>query len=106
MKTIRLLLLSMLTMTTSLAATTAATTQAQPDSAGFSAARLQRLTDKFEGDVRSGIIPGAVVLIVRNGRVAYFKTFGERDKAANAPMQADSIFRIASMTKQIGRAHV
>lgn len=72
-----------------------------PGAAGFSAARLQRLTDKFAGDVRSGIIPGAVVLIVHQGKVAYFKTFGERDRAANAPMQPDSIFRIASMTKPV-----
>lgn len=97
MKTIWLLLLSMFTMNASLAADT----QAQPDSAGFSSARLQRLTEKFEGDVRAGVIPGAVVLIVRNGKVAYFRAFGERDKAANAPMKADSIFRIASMTKPV-----
>jgi CubicO group peptidase (beta-lactamase class C family) len=79
----------------------AASTQEQPESAGFSSARLQRLTEKFEGDVREGVIPGAVVLIVRNGKVAYFRSFGERDKTANAPMKADSIFRIASMTKPV-----
>lgn len=87
----------MFTMNASLAADT----QAQPGSAGFSSARLQRLTEKFEGDVRAGVIPGAVVLIVRNGKVAYFRAFGERDKAANAPMKTDSIFRIASMTKPV-----
>lgn len=97
MKAIWLLLFSMFTMNASLAADT----QAQPDSAGFSSARLQRLTEKFEGDVRAGVIPGAVVLIVRNGKVAYFRAFGERDKAANAPMKTDSIFRIASMTKPV-----
>lgn len=97
MKAFRLLLLSIFTMNSSMAAST----QEQPESAGFSSARLQRLTEKFEGDVREGAIPGAVVLIVRNGKVAYFRTFGERDKAANAPMKANSIFRIASMTKPV-----
>lgn len=72
-----------------------------PAAAGFSEARLQRLTEKFEGDVKAGTIPGAVVLVVRNGKLAYFRHFGDRDKLANAPMQPDSIFRIASMTKPV-----
>lgn len=72
-----------------------------PESVGFSTPRLQRLTDTFEADVSSGRIPGAVVLIVRDGKVAYSRTFGYRDRAARAPMQSDSIFRIASMTKPV-----
>ncbi len=72
-----------------------------PAAAGFSEARLQRLTEKFEGDVKAGTIPGAVVLVVRNGKLAYFRHFGDRDKQANAPMQPNSIFRIASMTKPV-----
>jgi CubicO group peptidase (beta-lactamase class C family) len=74
---------------------------ASPEAAGFSSARLQRLTDAFNAEVANGAIPGAVVLIMRDGQVAYEKTFGFRDRAANAPMPADAIFRIASMTKPI-----
>lgn len=102
MKTSGYLLIAILTMNTSFAAKTESQSQvAQPEAAGFSTARLQRLTDKFEGDVRSGVIPGAVVLIVRNGKVAYFRNFGDRDRTADAAMQPDSIFRIASMTKPV-----
>lgn len=72
-----------------------------PESVGFSAARLQRLTDAFNADVERGAIPGAVVMIVRDGQVAYAQAFGYRDRAAKAPMQMDSVFRIASMTKPI-----
>jgi CubicO group peptidase (beta-lactamase class C family) len=68
---------------------------------GLSAERLGRLTEKFEGDVRDGAIPGAVVLIVRNDKIVYSKHFGARDKAANAAMPPDAIFRIASMTKPV-----
>jgi CubicO group peptidase (beta-lactamase class C family) len=101
MKSVRAVLIAALAMLASSVVADALPPAPSPDAAGFSAARLQRLTEKFEGDVRSGAIPGAVVLIVRNGKVAYFKTFGERDRAANAPMQPDSIFRIASMTKPV-----
>lgn len=98
MKILPSLLISVFAMNTALAAKT---TAPSAESTGFSAARLQRLTDKFDGDVRNGIIPGAVVLIVRNGKVAYFRTFGDRDRATNVDMKPDSIFRIASMTKPV-----
>jgi CubicO group peptidase (beta-lactamase class C family) len=74
---------------------------ATPDSVGFSAQRLQRVTDTFEADVRDGRIAGAVVLIMREGRIAYLQKFGYRDRSVRTPMQDDSIFRIASMTKPV-----
>lgn len=74
---------------------------AKPEAVGFSSQRLQRLTDTFDADVASGKIPGAVVLIVRDGKVAYRRSFGFQDRAANSPMRPDSIFRIASMTKPV-----
>ncbi|MDY0065419.1 MAG: serine hydrolase domain-containing protein [Steroidobacteraceae bacterium] len=74
---------------------------AAPEEVGLSAQRLQRLTEVFEADVLSGVIPGAVVMIVRDGKVAYERAFGYRDRAAQAHMTRDAIFRIASMTKPI-----
>lgn len=73
----------------------------KPEDVGFSSQRLQRLTDTFNADVASGKIPGAVVLIAREGKVVYQQTFGFQDRAATNPMRPDSIFRIASMTKPI-----
>lgn len=72
-----------------------------PEEVGFVATRLKRLSDRIEEGVRSNEIPGAVVLIVRNGKIVMFDAFGFRDKEAKAPMKTDSIFRIASMTKPI-----
>ncbi len=74
---------------------------AKPETVGLSSQRLQRLTDAFNADVQSGKIPGAVVMVVRQGKVAYSQSFGFQDRAANSTMRADSIFRIASMTKPI-----
>jgi CubicO group peptidase (beta-lactamase class C family) len=72
-----------------------------PEAVGFSSARLQRLTHAFNAEVDNGAIPGAVVMIVRDGKVAYAKAFGFRDRAAKASMPPDAVFRIASMTKPI-----
>jgi CubicO group peptidase (beta-lactamase class C family) len=74
---------------------------AHPEEAGFAADRLQRLTDAFEGYVDQGRLPGAVVLIARDDKVAYFRTFGWQDREQHIAMRPDSIFRIASMTKPI-----
>ena len=42
-----------------------------------------------------------MTLVARRGRIAYFEAFGQRDREANAPMQTDAIFRIASQSKAI-----
>ena len=72
-----------------------------PEEVGFSAARLKRLSDRINEGVKAGELPGAVVLIARNGKVVMHEAFGFRDKDAKAPMKTDAIFRIASMTKPI-----
>jgi CubicO group peptidase (beta-lactamase class C family) len=73
----------------------------RPEELGFSADRLERITNVFQGYVDNGQLPGAVVLIARNDKVAYFKAFGYRDRDQKVAMTTDSIFRLASMTKPI-----
>src|SRR6266853_827984 len=73
----------------------------QPEALGFSAERLKRLGNAFQADIDKGAIPGAVVLIARNGKVAYFEAFGFQDREKRIAMKNDAIFRIASMTKPI-----
>jgi len=74
---------------------------ARPETLGFAPDRLERITRGFEGYVERGELPGAVVLIARNGELAYFRPFGFRDVARTQPMTTDAIFRLASMTKPI-----
>jgi CubicO group peptidase (beta-lactamase class C family) len=74
---------------------------AKPEQVGLSSERLARIGQFVNGDIEKGIIPGAVVLVARKGRIAYFESFGLRDKAAGAPLSKDAIFRIYSMTKPI-----
>jgi CubicO group peptidase (beta-lactamase class C family) len=74
---------------------------AVPTQVGLSAERLDRLSTTLQSEVARGRVPGAVALVARNGRVAYFESFGKRDPAADAPMAKDTIFRIYSMTKPV-----
>jgi CubicO group peptidase (beta-lactamase class C family) len=72
-----------------------------PEQVGLSSARLERLASAIHADVARKLIPGAVLAIARGGRLAYAEAFGWRDREAGAPMAADAIFRVASMTKPI-----
>ena len=73
----------------------------EPEAVGLSSEQLDRLGDRLAADAGAGTIPGAVLLVLRDGQVAYEEAFGERDAAAGAPMTTDAIFRIYSMTKPI-----
>jgi CubicO group peptidase (beta-lactamase class C family) len=72
-----------------------------PEAVGMSSERLNRLTETFQRDVDAGEIPGAVVLVARNGKIAYEKAFGYQSREGNVPMKSDAIFRLASMSKPI-----
>jgi len=73
----------------------------RPEDVGLSPERLKRLTGAFQTDVEKGKIPGAVIVIARQGKIAYFEAIGFRDREKQLPMRRDTIFRIASMTKPI-----
>lgn len=76
-------------------------TMIDPQRAGFSEQRLAALTRRFQADIDAGRIPGAAMLIARNGAVAYEQALGVQDPATGVPMSIDTIFRIYSMTKPI-----
>lgn len=71
----------------------------KPESVGLSSVRLERLSNLIDQHIAQKKIAGAVTLIARNGKIAYLRPSGlaDTDKA----MQADTIFRIVSMTKPI-----
>jgi len=70
-----------------------------PEEVGLSAPALDRLTQVFQSEVERNRLPGAVAVIARRGKIAYFESVGFRDKSLGAPMGLGSIFRIYSMTK-------
>ena len=73
-----------------------------PAAAGFSAKRLERITDHLNRHyIEPGKISGAQVVVARHGHPAYFRNFGLMDRELGRPMTDDAIFRIYSMTKPI-----
>ncbi len=51
--------------------------------------------------IDAGLLAGAVTLVWQGGRVLQLNELGYRDVHAGLPMQRDTIFRIASMTKPV-----
>ena len=74
---------------------------ATPQSVGLSTERLQRVHELVERTIAAGEIAGAVTLVARKGQVAYLEAQGVMDLQSKRPMQADSMFRIASMSKPV-----
>jgi CubicO group peptidase (beta-lactamase class C family) len=73
----------------------------KPEELGFATERLKRVTETYQGYVESGELPGAVLLIARNDKVALFEAIGFQDREKKIPMKKEAIFRLASMTKPI-----
>jgi CubicO group peptidase (beta-lactamase class C family) len=71
------------------------------DTPGFDDQRLERIDEAVAAEIAAGKISGAVALIAKDGQTVYLKSFGLADVDSQTPMQTDSIFRIASMTKAI-----
>ena len=72
---------------------------ATPEEVGLSSPRLARATEVVKGEIAKGRYPGAVAIVARRGKIAYFEALGQRDPQTGAPMTKDAIFRLYSMTK-------
>jgi uncharacterized protein YbbC (DUF1343 family) len=76
-----------------------------PDAAGFDATRLAQVDTAIQKALDEKKMPGCVVLIGRQGKVAYLKAFGsKRHLPSVEPMTTDTIFDLASLTKPIATA--
>ncbi len=74
---------------------------ATPEAAGFSSERIKRIDMEMNDWVQKEWMHGAVGLIIRNGKIVYYKATGYNDLDTKSPMQKENIFRIASQTKAI-----
>ncbi len=72
-----------------------------PEGEGFDGARLTRIDRHFRTYVDDGRLAGWQVLVSRAGKIVHLSSYGQRDKEAGLPVEADTIFRIYSMTKPI-----
>ena len=73
----------------------------RPEDLGLSTPRLARITEWMHRWVDSGRLPGLLVAVMRNDRLAWFETCGYRDVENGLAVEPDTIYRIYSMTKPI-----
>lgn len=72
-----------------------------PADLGFSAEKLDEIAPTLQGYVDKGQTPGFLTVVARKGKVVHFETVGMRDVENEKPVEADTIFRIYSMSKPI-----
>lgn len=73
---------------------------------GIDADRIARLPAAIEADVKANKFDGAVVLVARRGEIILHEAIGYADRAANKPVQRDSVFVTMSIFKQMVNAAV
>ncbi|MBS1934121.1 MAG: beta-lactamase family protein [Bacteroidetes bacterium] len=79
----------------------ALTTQLQTEASGMSAERLARIDNVVNEYISKKWLNGAVAIVYKNGKLAYYKAFGYDDADKKKMMPKDGIFRIASQTKAL-----
>src|SRR5204862_1499803 len=91
-----------------LSATPAALAQlppAAPSTVGMSATQLAHIDEAVAAEIAKKQLPGAVVLVGRQGKVVWRRASGNRGLAPRTePMTADTIFDLASLTKVVATA--
>src|SRR4051812_20268458 len=87
------------------AAAHAAVPAGRPGDVGVDGAKLAAIDEAVRSAIEGGKTPGAVVLVLRSGKVGFRKAYGRRAVAPEAEaMTADTVFALASLTKPVATA--
>ena len=70
-----------------------------PEEVGINSAALKGIDDIAAEAIRSKAAPGAVVMVVLDGKVIYNKAFGTRTYTDSTPTRITDIYDLASVTK-------
>lgn len=71
----------------------------KPEEAGLASDRLNRIKPVMQSYVDENKLPGLITMVARQGKIVHFEKYGMMD--LDKPMQLNTIFRIASMSKPI-----
>ena len=78
---------------------------ASPEEVGMSLARLRAADEVILRAIRDHRTPGAVLAVVRHGKMAYLKAYGNRQTyPTTQPMTTQTVFDMASCTKPMATA--
>lgn len=95
----KLATLCALSLTTALIA--ANLPSSKPEDVGMSSERLQRIAQMIDRHIAKGEMAGAAVIVARKGKIVYQTSQGVMDLETKKPVTAETMWRVASMTKPV-----
>ena len=79
--------------------------QVSPEKVGMDSQKLLKADSIIEDAIKQGDTPGAVLAVVRHGKIAYLKAYGNRQVwPVKRPMTTNTIFDMASCSKAMSTA--
>src|SRR5699024_9232102 len=79
--------------------------KALPEEVGMNSQQLQHADLVINQAIANKEIPGAVLAVVKDGKMAYLKAYGNKEVYPNTvPMDVNSVFDLASLTKPVSTA--
>ncbi|MBD3226328.1 MAG: serine hydrolase [Caldithrix sp.] len=79
--------------------------QVEPSQVGLNSDKLVQTDTVIQKAIQQGDIPGAVLLVLRHGKSAYYKAYGHRQIVPEKEvMTKNTIFDVASITKPVATA--
>lgn len=63
--------------------------------------KLNNIHEHIVDNIKTGSIPGAVVLVAQNGKIIHYEATGSSDIESGKFLTKDDVFRLASMSKPI-----
>jgi CubicO group peptidase (beta-lactamase class C family) len=91
--------LGLLLATSHLSAQDVTLSTGDPDEVGLSSAILDAGVELYREAIAAGHLVGAVLLVAKDGKVVLHEALGWRNKGRDLPMEANTMFRMASNTK-------
>jgi CubicO group peptidase (beta-lactamase class C family) len=72
---------------------------AEPHTVGIDPDKLKKIDAIVEEAIREGATPGAVVMVLKDGKIVFNRAFGHHTYDKEVPTQSSDIFDVASVTK-------
>lgn len=97
------LFIFLLTAILSVAAIAQPLPRVTPEQVGLDSKRLSIADQLINESISKGEIPGAVLAVVRNGKMAYIKAYGNKQIYPSVQkMEVNTVFDLASLSKPLG----
>lgn len=80
--------------------------RATPEDVGMTSAGIEALSNSMRGLVDDGLRAGVVWGVVKDGKLIQLEAYGQRDMAANLPMETDTVFRLYSQSRAVTAAAI